>query len=63
MGHLKDSGGDILRREQERVKEIGLLSTGARSKSISPMDLDAIVQDIDAEILLTGHKHLALTAG
>jgi|SRR5580692_2986554 hypothetical protein len=28
-----------------------------------PMDLDAIVQDIDAEILLTGHKHLALTAG
>jgi hypothetical protein len=27
------------------------------------MDLDAIVQDIDAEILLTGHKHLALTAG
>ena len=30
---------------------------------ISPMDLDAIVQDIDAEILLTGHKHLALTAG
>ena len=30
---------------------------------ISPVDLDAIVQDIDAEILLTGHKHLALTAG
>jgi hypothetical protein len=28
-----------------------------------PMELDAIVQDIDAEILLTGHKHLALTAG
>jgi hypothetical protein len=37
MGHLKDSGGDILRREQERVKEIGLLSTGARSKPIVPM--------------------------
>jgi hypothetical protein len=37
MGHLKDSGGDILRRGQERVKKIGLLSTGARSKPIVPM--------------------------